>query len=326
MRQYPYAVGRVRVMETRLLDRPKLERLLEAKNEEDVWRSLAETPYAGGANAGNHYEEEIIFQNRRKEVSDFLLKFAGEDPLVKVFLWRDDLHNLKVCVKAETMKKDLRHLFLETGYFSVSLIKTAWERKTNDLPFWILKAVSEARKGLEEKLTSQEIDLTLDRCYFEEATRIISAVGSPIYVEIWKKTIDTNNFRNLVRSRIMKLTATQWEKVYIPGGTYSARTFQQLLELDDEMLSQWMENSTFAGLLKDDEKILNSLPRLEAAIDNYIYALWYEQKADPFMPSALIAYYLAVEQEVKMVRLILAAKRNGLSGEHLRERIRHVGI
>ena len=44
--QYAYAVGRVRAMETRLLDRSKIDRMVEAKSAEEALKVLGESEYA----------------------------------------------------------------------------------------------------------------------------------------------------------------------------------------------------------------------------------------------------------------------------------------
>ena len=60
---YAYAVGRIRVLETRLLDKSKLERMVEAPTVDEALKVLAETDYANMvAELDSVYEFEKILQ------------------------------------------------------------------------------------------------------------------------------------------------------------------------------------------------------------------------------------------------------------------------
>ena len=70
---FAFAVGRVRVLETRLLDSGKFERMLEARDAEEVLRVLGETEYAQAfAAIKNQNDYEAVLDYERHRVYDLV--------------------------------------------------------------------------------------------------------------------------------------------------------------------------------------------------------------------------------------------------------------
>ncbi|MGE5558967.1 MAG: V-type ATPase subunit [Bacillota bacterium] len=325
-RQFTYASGRVWVLETRLLDRQKMERLMEAQSVDDFWRLLSETDYAGGINASNYLEEEAIFQKRRVSARNLLLESAAEEPLLHVFLWRDDLHNLKVMLKERVMRLNLEHLYVDAGFYPAGELKKAWESADANMAPWIVRALDYLKTALSKGNPDlARADLALDRFYFDYAAGIMQNSLYEHVAEIWKRTVDAHNLKNIIRAKNLGLNPDQWLAFYLPGGHYMENDFLKLYNSDKEGLRRWLQNSKIARLAAHGgEKAVESPVYAETAADNYIFTLWHERRSDPFQPVALVSYLLSVEQEVKMLRLILAGKRNGLPLDEIRERMRLV--
>ena len=68
--------------------------------------------------------------------------------------------------------------------------------------------------------------------------------------------------------------------------------------------------------------IKQSLSAFERWCDNMLIAKILPQKYNPFTVSPVAAYILARDNELKTVRIILSGKRNSLSEDIIRERIR----
>ena len=70
------------------------------------------------------------------------------------------------------------------------------------------------------------------------------------------------------------------------------------------------------------EALKTSLSAFECWCDSFLIRRLQPQRYNPFTIGPLAGYLLARESEIKSVRLILSAKRNGLAEQTIRERLR----
>ncbi|MDI6871220.1 MAG: V-type ATPase subunit [Bacillota bacterium] len=99
--RFAHAVARIRVLEQRLLDRGRLERLLEAADAGEVLHLLAETEYGAAAAAvkgGQDYEHALAAELQR--VYALVKSFSPEPRLLEAWAARHTFHNLKAVLKA----------------------------------------------------------------------------------------------------------------------------------------------------------------------------------------------------------------------------------
>ncbi len=104
--RYGYASGRIRVLETRLLNRTGITRLLEAESAEEVLRMLSEGEYGtaiSGIQKAEDFEKALEVEMERTYA---LIDELSLDPeLTQIFRIRGDFHNLKVLLKASYLKE-----------------------------------------------------------------------------------------------------------------------------------------------------------------------------------------------------------------------------
>ncbi len=91
---YAYSTGRIRALETRLIDAARLSRYLEARSAEDIGRLLVENGYPVAPDPETSMNEELDSVYR-------LARALCKDPeIIDAFLLSHDFHNLKVFLKA----------------------------------------------------------------------------------------------------------------------------------------------------------------------------------------------------------------------------------
>lgn len=74
------------------------------------------------------------------------------------------------------------------------------------------------------------------------------------------------------------------------------------------------------------EALRTSPSAFERWCDNRVIETIRPQKTNPFSLGPVVAYYLARENEIKTVRIILTAKANGFTEEAIRERTREMYV
>ena len=118
---YPYAVGRIRALESGLIDPARWSRLREATREEAI-RILSE---AGYGNASSDPEQMIRAQE--EEARRTIAELSPEPAWTELFLLPIDAHNLKVAYKGKVLGADVSHLFLEGGTVPADIMRVSVE-------------------------------------------------------------------------------------------------------------------------------------------------------------------------------------------------------
>ena len=106
--RYAYAVGRIRVLETRLLDKSRLDSLVEARSAEEVLKALADTdygPFLAELKEARGFEEAL--NGELKNVLRLVSDLSQDAELTDIFRLRYDFHNLKVLLKIKGLSNRL---------------------------------------------------------------------------------------------------------------------------------------------------------------------------------------------------------------------------
>ena len=114
--KYAYAVGRIKALETKLLDRSKIDRMIEAENVGDVLRVLSETEYGDMiAEIKSAEEFEGILYMGLKRTYSVARSFYPDPELVDLFTLKYDFHNLKVLLKSKLSDQGAEELLIDLG-------------------------------------------------------------------------------------------------------------------------------------------------------------------------------------------------------------------
>ena len=122
--KYLYSVTRTRVLETKLLDSTKVERMVEASSADDVIKILGETEYANSISEMKHsLDYETVISMEIENTYKYMREILPEPELVDIFLLKYDIHNLKVLLKSSLLGEDNDFLLRDLGTVPVSKIK-----------------------------------------------------------------------------------------------------------------------------------------------------------------------------------------------------------
>ena len=103
--QFTQALSRIWVLETRLLDKAKVERMLEANSADEVLKILGETEYAnimGNVKRAADYEE--ILSTELKRVYKLVYELCPVKEIVDLMSIKYKYHNIKVIIKGKILK------------------------------------------------------------------------------------------------------------------------------------------------------------------------------------------------------------------------------
>jgi len=329
--RYAYSVARIRALERRLLDRARIEMMLEAKTAQDVLKILAETDYGPLlAEIKDVHQYENVLGLERKKVFELLQKIAPQQEIVDIFAVRYDFHNLKVLLKAKYLGEQATELTVDAGTIDpAKLVKMVAEEDWRDLPANYRKAVDTALAGFNQSGDPQTFSFLLDGAMFDILIDLAKRSGSDFLLNYYRIQIDLLNIGAFLRVKNLKKSREFLENVLLAHGTIEKRVFLLLYnepEPADALISR-LNLTDYAPIVEEGARFWakhRTTTHFEKLADNFLLEYVKNAKRVVFGVEPLLAYLIAKEIEIRVIRMIMVGKLNGIPAEEIRERLRDV--
>lgn len=325
------AVTRTRVLETRLLSRARIERMVDAKDIEEVIKILGETEYAnviGGLTRVEEYEK--ILSSELKRVYKLMYEIAKENRVVDLLALKYDYHNLKVLVKEKFLQKDLEDLYIPIGTIDFQRLRSDYlAGNLRDMDTKFKDALESVGKDFDINHDPQRVDILLDRYYFEHLYELARETDIPLFIEYVQDLIDFTNIKTLIRVKKQNKDLKFLEEVILPNGKIGIN--DMVLALNDSLegiMNKFRSYRISPELRRGLEAYGQSgrLSEFERQMDNYLMDLNKGSKYINFGPEPIFSYVIAKETELKILRIIMVSKLNKLSPDNIRERLRDLYV
>ncbi|CUP27110.1 V-type ATP synthase subunit C [Clostridium baratii] len=329
--QFTQVIPRLRVLETRLLDKAKIDRMIDGDSANEALKVLQESEYAGVMTGVKRPEDyEMVLARELKRVYELMYDASPVKSLVDIMGIKYDYHNIKVILKGMFLQKDFSHMLIPVGMIDVQTLKHSIENNNlGDLNETMKEGIIKAKEVFEETKDPQAIDIILDNTMFKEMREIAKQIDDKFVDKYVKVTIDSTNIKTLLRVKKQKKDKDFLEEVIIEGGEIDKDTLISMLHDAPENISNKLAFTNYGEMIKlgiEDFTKSGSVNELERLVDNYIMNMMKEAKYIPFGVEPLLAYIYAKETEIKIVRIIMVGKLNNISGEVIRERLRDIYV
>lgn len=324
--EFAKVIPRLRVFETRLLDKAKLDRMIDSSSAEDVIKILKETEYSNimtNVKKAEDYENMLSLELERvyKELYDM----CANKKIVDIMSIKYEYHNIKVLLKGKFLNKDFSDILIPIGRMDIVKFKNIIiENDYSDL-------TKTMRLGIEETITrfnltkdSQLIDMILDMYMFEELREIAQELNDKFITKYIKAQIDLTNIRTLLRVKNQNKERDFLQRALIKGGIIDIDTLISLFNDAASNIPVKLSHTDYYEILKNNTTYEGGV--LEKSMDNYIMKLMKDAKMIPFGMEPIIAYIYAKETEIKVIRIIMVGKLNNINAEIIRGRLRDVYV
>jgi len=328
--RYAYAVARVRGMETRLLDRQWIERLL-SETPAGVLKALGDSAYQG-ALAGVARPEDIEpgLEKAFAETLETIARVSPEPELIDLFRLRWDFRNLKSLIKASVLKMADGDIGLAPAVGAVGievLRKAVEERSFTMLPAVLADAARAALDAYRDTSELAAIDRVCDAALWAHSLATARAKGSDLLTAYLRTEIDLANVKTFMRMKDAGRDATDLAQTLLAGGTLDLSFFRGLLGEPMDALARALEFGSYSDLTPifrewSSEKAYS----LERACDNVLLKTLESAKMVAYGIQPLIAYILRRQIEIKLVRTAVIAKLDGLARGDVEERLRTIHV
>ena len=328
---FSQAVIRIKVLEKRLLSRARLERMVDAKDMDEVFRILGETEYQQHLNNVARPEDyENILSAELRRVYKLMDELTGEKIITKLLSLKYDYHNLKVLVKERVLGKSLSGLYVPYGTEDLTKLKAAMSQEDfSDLDRRIGEALQETVAEYEKSGDPQMIDIVLDRHYYRHLRALADETDIPMFQEFVKNQVDFTNMKTLIRVKKMDKEMKFLEEVLLDGGAIDRdKILYSINDTLDGILDKFRKEDIGKPLTEGLEAFRRTgrLSDFEKIIDNRLMEINEPSRNIVFGPEPLFSYLHAKEAEIKALRIIMISKINKLSPEVIRERLRDLYV
>lgn len=327
--KFTQAVSRIWVLETRLLDKAKVERMIEANSASEVLRILNETEYSNvSANVKRPEDYENILSAELKRIYDLVYEISPVKDVVKIMSLKYDYHNAKVLLKEKVLGKDLSSMIIELGNLDLHEVKRKIDSDNlKSLNGTLGKGIQKAMKVFEETKDPQKIDIIIDKYMYKELVELNKSLNYKFIDNLVKAMIDSTNIRTLLRIKKQNKGRDFAEEVIVQGGAIDSSKLISLLNESPENIMLKLQSTIYSDLIKEGFEgyiATESASLLEKLSDNYIMELMKDSKLVTFGPEKLLSYIYAKETEIKIIRIIMVGKLNNIAEEVIRERLRDI--
>ncbi|MBE5040115.1 V-type ATPase subunit [Ructibacterium gallinarum] len=314
---YIYGVARVHVREAELLNRQDIEQLLTATSYDDAVQMLAEKGYTG-----DDSKIENLISARRKSLWEFLQELGVSPQQLSMFRADIDFHNLKVAVKSQILSEDAEMFMMDFGNIAPKQIqKAVQERDFSDLPSIMGRAGQNALDILLKTRDGQLCDVILDRAALESVYKAGRDSDIPLVREYVKLKTALTDIKIAVRCCLTEKSLDFIDRALAVCEGLDVHALALAAAKDLEAVYTCLFSTEYDGAVA---ALKESMSAFEKWCDNQVMQLIRQEKSKCSTLSPIIAYLLAVENEMKIVRLILSGKKNQLEENLIRERVREL--
>ncbi len=328
--RYAYAVARVRGMETHLLDRQWLERLL-SESADGALKTLSDSAY----------QEAIAEVGRPEDIEPGLVAALGqtlaevseispEPELIDLFRLRWDVRNLKSLLKAAVLKLEPTEVGVARGLGTIdtaSLEKWVQERDYAMLPAFLAEAARTAEEIFRDRGTIASIDAALDSALWRHSLDVARAHRSDFLEDYFRVEIDLENIKTFIRMKETESDRTDLAEAFLGGGTLDLSLFEGLLGEGIDAFARALEYGRYGALTP----VFRDWSRdrgfaLELACDNLLLAAVESARTIAYGIEPLVAFILYRRIEIKLIRAAVIAKLSGVPRSELEARLRSTHV
>lgn len=315
---FTFAVGKIRVLESRLLEPSTWFQLADSQTLEEMESILNTTQYGRRVSVLNFDEsldkEEITTLYRLKNL-------VRDHRFLLPFFLRRDFHNLKLLAKSKFTKVETE--WSKEGLIKEEIIsKAIIENDILSLPKTYQDFLNEAWGVYEKTNQWQIIDFLLDKKLYGEIFRV--AEGLPFLSQFFKIETDLLNIKNLIRCKKEAANVELFVQLFVDGGLLGRGLFIEMYEETIEKLSEKLKFTPYYILSKEGIPYLKDTGRfykIEKGCYSILLDFLSHARYTAFGYEPLLRYLFLKINELRNLRTVFVSKLHAVQPKETKERL-----
>ncbi len=314
--RYAYAVARVRGMETRLLDRQWVERLIN-DTADTALKTLSDSAYQEAVSDVSRPEDlERGLEKAQAETLSVVSGISPEPALIDLFRARWDFRNTKSLLKAALLKLEASPIGTVdgTGLVDLPLLeKGVQDKDYSALPDVIADAARRAEEAYRDRSELVVVDQIFDVAMWQHSIAVAAEYGNDFLVEYFRTEIDLANIKAFVRAKESGGDTSDLARVLVQGGFVEPSALEAALGEPMDALSRTLEYGRYPVVAVALREWSSDKTRaLELAADNELLRLTEAARMEAYGIEPLVRYILLRQTEIKLIRAAVIAKLDSL--------------
>ncbi|MDR2005841.1 MAG: V-type ATPase subunit [Acidaminococcales bacterium] len=309
---YQYAIGRIKVLETHMLDAVKLKKLVPLETDE-FFRTLQESGYGEGILADGDLDE--LLRKELKAARQLVWTVTPDPKVTGLFLLPIDAHNLKVFLKTRVFAVPSDGLAEEGGVFPPEdLQKAVAEKRYTFFPPALKDNLDELEKTLVRYASPRLISMRVDGAIFKYIKRVLEQTRNEYATKYFSLLADLTNTKSFIRARELGWNVEEFSSAFVVCGDISREMFLQAFALPSEHITPMLErgtNSAAVAQALDEYFGKNGMAAFEKRIDSLRMRFVRARRNDPEGIGAIVGYLIGKETEARALSMILSARSSG---------------
>ena len=316
---YVYAVARIRVKEKSLLSDMDISQLAGMQDDQAVLAYLEDKGWGDAASAG---DPDAVLAAEEKKTLDLVRELKIDPAVFELLSWPNLYHNLKTGIKALcTSDMNAQAFYPHDAYGYENMIRILSDKDFKALPDHMQGAAERAYEMMLQTGDGQKCDVIVDRTCLDAMEAAGRKSKNALLRDYVESTVAVTDIKIAVRALRTGKNMTFLKEALAPCESLDVRALAVAASENEEALLNYLETH---GFREGAEALKESPSAFERWCDNRLIATIRPQKTNSISMGPIIAYYLARQNEIKTVRIILTAKANGFSEEATRERVREM--
>lgn len=314
---YAYAVARVRSNELSLLTEADTEQLIEAASYDEAMQKLADS---GWGEVSKDTDYAVYLEDHFASHWAFLEEILDDVHELDLLLIQNDMQNLKAALKNLLLPDPADGVYSKaTVYDTDAIVEAVKVKEWGDLPEFMQAPAQEAYDVLTTTANGQLADAIIDRATLERILYLGKKSGSSVLANIAERKVATANIKTALRCANTGKTRDFIDSSLAECETLNKVTLTDAALNGADTVLNYLEMTDYK---EGAEQFRESTSKFEKWCDDLLMECVSEAKYTPFGVEPIVAYYVASDAEVKTARIILSAKKNNLSKDLIRERVR----
>lgn len=314
--EFAFAVAKIRSNEFRLLTSASIDSLITAQSYNECLKILADAGYEGF----DKYGEDVVLSKRQGEAFELVFSSAPDKHCLDFLIVKNDFHNFKAILKSKVSGSDYSKLIVSPSCVSPEVVSRAVDEKDFSIvgeDFAVI--LKDAYNILTETMDGQRLEIFLDRKCLEFSVMLAERSKDEFSLSLANLMCATADIK--IALRCIK---TCKDKAFVSDALADCNLLDKnrLIEccsLGETELTQYIINVGFKSVA---ECIAKGYAAFEKQCDDILVEKISIAKYQSLGIAPLVAYYFAMDAEIKTVRIILSCKKNGMDSEKIRERVR----
>jgi V/A-type H+/Na+-transporting ATPase subunit C len=324
---YAFSTARVRALESTFIKHNTFVDMINSADFKSACENLAGSEYSFVTSAKNFVEIRDGLIEKRSEVRALFAELIMCDDHCELLRARADFANLRLALRRLVLSKPLGVDYSDEGHVAEDKFEEVLEQENYiEFPIFMQEAVEAAVLQYYANKDIREIDSAIDAVQKKYTLEKAIEIDSVFLTELFRMRIDLDNIMTMLR---LKFRESNERSFFFEGGYLDETMLVHGIDVGYESVAAIFAGTPYFHIVDVGANYLareGSFLKLEEQCSSHI--LGYLKCTDMITagPQPIVAYLLKKENEIKMVRMILTGKKNGLDGSMLLDRLNHAEL